>query len=107
MTELEKDMREILNAFLANKMDIGLGDLVTHAAERLDELGYVKVVRCGECKHWGGNREHVHECPVCAGWLEKGMALCYGRFIENIDGVLMKADEFCPEGERVEKEGKE
>lgn len=72
-------------------------------AKKVEELGYVKVVRCGECRWWGGNHsEHLGECSVCASRLEKGYGACYGRFGENVEGVLMKAHEFCYEGEAKE-----
>lgn len=73
-----------------------------YIAASLTKLGYVKVARCGECEDWGGNRDHIKECAVCAGWLEeKGEGLCYGHFIENMGGVMMKATDFCPYGIRL------
>ncbi len=47
----------------------------------------------------GGNHaEHLQKCSVCEGWSKEGLGLCYGHFIENVDGVLSKATDFCPYG---------
>lgn len=69
--------------------------------DELYERGFVQVVRCGECQYWGGNRGHAKYCSVCAGRLKEGKGFCYGHFIEIIDGVLTKAEDFCPYGERL------
>ena len=101
MTELEKDL-EMIDAEAAEfLLDSYPGRYVQHIAARLAEMGYVKVVRCGECERWGGNHEHVKECSVCAGWLEKGEGLCYGHYIEVQDMGTMKATDFCPYGVRL------
>ena len=47
----------------------------------LEDLGYVQVVRCKDCKHWDADD---HECNIKTGWFACG------------------ADWFCADGERKE-----
>ena len=60
------------------------------SAARLEELGYVKVVRCGECKH----RIPSEEEPLTSGYCEID-ADCFGAVVN------MSIDHFCGHGERV------
>ena len=59
-------------------------------AELLAELGYLKVVRCGECKH----RIPSEEEPLTSGYCEID-ADCFGAVVN------MSIDHFCGHGERV------
>ena len=74
MSELLKDLEAIDAEAAEFLLDSYPGRYVKHVAARLAELGYVKVVRCGECK--------LQHSPYCyyEGFDDKG---------------------YCPEGERV------
>lgn len=112
MTELEKDLEAIVRGSANGVDDPSLvwvevrngscqeGIPTYNIAARLDELGYVKVVRCEECKFWGSNdKEHLAKCSFCAGWAAEGLGLCYGPYGANSeDGLLTKAEDFCPYG---------
>ena len=88
MSELEKDLRIIMK-----EMDddyLYPEQAQAYVAARLAGLGYVKVVRCGECKY----RIPSEEEPLTSGYCEID-ADCFGAVVN------MSIDHFCGHGERV------
>ena len=79
MSEMLKDL-EMIDAEAAEfLLDSYPGRYVKHVAACLEELGYVKVVRCGECKF----RKHC------------------GMLIDNTAVGWPTSIDFCSAGERV------
>lgn len=80
MSELEKDLRTAIRelAISASRPDLIWVDTdipgqqveicTDYIADRLAELGYVKVVRCGECVEWhpGSPCENCTEHQFCS-----------------------------------------
>lgn len=79
MTELEKDLNAIDAEAAECLLDIYPGWHVKYVAARLAELGYVKVVRCGECVYEKHCLQRIHNRAI-------GLA-------EDLD--------YCSEGKRV------
>ena len=57
----------------------------------MEERGFVQVVRCKDCKWWGGNKNTEHNNHICNRALN-----------QNVD-YWTRADDFCSYGERAEQ----
>ena len=69
MSEMLKDLEKIDAEAADMLLDMYPGRYVKHVADRLEELGYVKVVRCRECKHY---EDCNHWLPI----LEENLWFC-------------------------------
>ena len=86
MSELGKDINNALDDFLADKLETRLDDMCKFAAARLEELGYLKVVRCRECVHRRSRLEYYgHRYYWC----------------DKLQGIpRRKSMQFCGRGKR-------
>ena len=86
MTELEKDLEAIDAEAAEFLLDSYPGKYVQHVAGRLEELGYLKVVRCRECVHRRSRLEYYgHRYYWC----------------DKLQGIpRRKSMQFCGRGKR-------
>lgn len=63
-------------------------DAVANRITDMEERGFVSVVRCKDCKYWGGNKITEHNSHIC------------NRALDQDVDYWTRADDFCSYGER-------